>query len=210
MLWFHLGQLVLLLVIVLHVARRVRALFFEAKVGVAFERAFVSAVEAGDFDDARALVARGGQRFLPRYASAYLDGCAESPLAARLLPDEVVGDLCHEAFDGLRSLRSLASMSSAAGFLGATIELLWLWGGEHGIEGLLAGAVETEAAEGAMFSVALGIAGATIALSALQKLKAQAQSLVRDLRRFGTAVQAMPVEEKGALEAGSEAKRESA
>lgn len=54
-------------------------------------------------------------------------------------------------------LQGLARLSLLSGFLGATIEVMWLFAGQRGLDGLVRGLAERLAIERGAFSITLGV-----------------------------------------------------
>jgi hypothetical protein len=55
-------------------------------------------------------------------------------------------------------LQGLARLSLLSGFLGATVEVMWLFAGARGLDGLVKGLAERHAIERGAFSITLGVA----------------------------------------------------
>jgi len=183
---FHVGQLLLAAVVVAIVVDRVRVLLYQAPLDTApWLRAVTSAAQEGEVGETRALVAAAGRAWAAQVARVAVDRPEDLPL------EEIVSDLRYDALKRLGALQSLARVSTAVGFLGAILELIWLLSGDHGLLGLMAGLPEKVAAEGAMLSVTLGVATSIFAFSALSVLKRGALALMRDMGRTAAELEAL-------------------
>ncbi|HJL06167.1 MAG TPA: hypothetical protein RMH85_25130 [Polyangiaceae bacterium LLY-WYZ-15_(1-7)] len=176
---FHAIQVALAALVAVLVWRRVRRLAFDAAAleGPPFVRALLKRVTAGELDGAMALAQRGGEAWLARLAREGLEARAEG-LDPGLALAELFRDLRFEAADGLRTLRILAHVGTAAGLLGALGQYIWIQVGDPGLAGLVAGLPEERAQEGAFLAIAIGIATAGFALYARAQLKGVAKELL--------------------------------
>ena len=118
-----------------------------------------------------------------RLAAAVVEAI-ELRLDVGALVDEVMAELRHEASDGLRAMRVLASLGSASGLIGACIEFFWLMAGDHGPAGFVAGLPQQMATSRAVLSMAIGFAITLVALSARSRLGDQARVLFRRAQRL--------------------------
>ncbi len=176
-------QLVLAAVVGGIVVERCRTLLYRAPLDTGpWLRAVSGAIGDGDLGAARALVEAGRPAWVAEVARALLSPGGEADV------DELLTDYKYEAFRRLRALRILASAATASGFLGAVIEMIWLFQGDHGLMALEAGRVERIALHHAMLSVALGIAIAVFAFVSLAILKRAATTLLTDLQRVATCI----------------------
>ena len=185
MTWYAGLQLVLAAVVVYIVVERMRTLLFVAPLDTRpWLRALTAALADSDTEAARSLATRAKPAWVGRAAELAL---RDDPEATGEL-DELLTDCKYEAFRRLRALRILASMGTASGFLGAVIEIIWLFEGDHGLAALSAGRVERIALEAAILAIALGIAISVFAFVSLGVLKKAALTLVTDL---GKTVEAL-------------------
>lgn len=148
----------------------------------------------------RELLGRGDHeraaRLLRGAAPAWAPGCA-LPLVDPELDDaeriEVMEDRLADArlasLRGMRALRVVATIASALGFIGAAIELHWVFNGDHGILGLEAGRIENVGLGRALLSIAIGIATSSFALGSFTVLRKIAIERVADCRRLVGAVE---------------------
>jgi hypothetical protein len=167
------------------VVHRARVLLFEAPIDTKpFLGALVSAVETGDRAKAQRLLAGAQPSWVAQMAECVLGERAD------LEEEELISDFRFEAFKGLRALRTLASMGTATGFLGAIVQIIWLYHGDLGLLALQAGLPEKIALERALAAMAAGVAIAIVAFSSLAVLKRAAMQLVKDAERAQTALAA--------------------
>jgi biopolymer transport protein ExbB/TolQ len=186
---FHLVQIVLLVAVVGLVAERLRSLFFRGALEAApIRRALVGLIRSGRLDSARDLVAAARPSRVIEATWALLDPA---------LPDEDrITEMDDRLFElearterGLRALRVLGRVASAIGFVGAAIEIHWVFNGEHGLLRLRPGLVESIGMSHAFLSIALGIATSSFALASWGVLRKQARALVADGRRLLASVE---------------------
>ena len=180
MTWFPWIQGALAVVLAGFVAERLRALVvrgdLEARPYVAaVRRAWVSGEDAV----ARRLIEGGRPAWVAEVLAAAQDAKdAGTPVMASV--DEVLVDLRFEALRGLRTIRGLSSLGSVSGLLGALIQVVWLLGGNHGLEGLMPGLPEKLAAERAMLSMVFGMAIALVAFGSLRVVADVGKRLLRE------------------------------
>lgn len=98
-------------------------------------------------------------------------------------------DTTAAATSWMRVLRAAATIASALGFIGAAIEINWVFNGTHGLAALQAGLVESQGLGAAVVSIAIGIATSSLALGSWSLLEKVARSRVQDCRRLVAAVE---------------------
>lgn len=186
---FHVFQIGLAIAVVGLVIERLRALCFRGAIdAAALRRALVRLLRAGRIDRARDL-ARAARPSL----------CVE-PLWALLDPelsdDERMGEMDERLMDlevratgRLRTLRIAGSIASALGFLGAAIEIHWIFTGDHGLMRLQAGLVESIGMSRAFLSIAIGVATSSFALGSWSVLRKHAREAVAEGRRLLSSVE---------------------
>ncbi|MBX3272824.1 MAG: hypothetical protein KF729_21355 [Sandaracinaceae bacterium] len=89
----------------------------------------------------------------------------------------------------MRALRVAATVASALGFIGAAIEIHWVFNADHGLLRLEAGRVESVGFQRATLSVALGIATSSLALGSFTILRKVALDRLAQCRRLVAAVE---------------------
>lgn len=89
----------------------------------------------------------------------------------------------------MRALRIAASVASALGFIGAAIEIHWVFVGDHGLLGLDAGRVENLGLGRAVLSIALGISTSSLALGSWTVLRKVARERVKEVRRAAATLE---------------------
>lgn len=186
---FHAGQIVLLASVVALVVDRVRALCYRGAIDAALlRRALMRLLSGGEHEKAAdlALAARPALAIEPTLA--LLDPAVPDDERLSELDDRLL-DLKQRATARLRTLRILATMGSAIGFLGAAIEIHWVFAGDHGLLGLQAGLVESIGLSRAFLSIALGIATSTLAIGTYTLLRGRARAIVADGRRVLASVE---------------------
>jgi len=82
-------------------------------------------------------------------------------------------------------------MGSALGFIGAAVQIWWIFNGEHGLAALQAGNVESEALAKAVTSIAIGLATSSLALGSWTVLRKAARDRLAQSRRIVAAVEGM-------------------
>ena len=167
------------------VVERVRALAFVGALdAVAFRAAVVRALRnRDDLAPASALVAAARPSFAADACWPLLDlARPESERFADL--DDTLFDVRARITRGLRALRIAASMGSLLGFIGAAIEIHWIFNGDHGLLRLQAGLVESIALGHAVLSIALGIGTSALALGSWAVLKDVGKRALSDTHRL--------------------------
>jgi hypothetical protein len=201
-------QLLLLLGVAALVIERVRTLSYRAALDAGpFRRALVRLIRAGQLERAEQLVAAARPAWVAETIWPLFD--PEHDDDERLVDvDDRLLQLRADAAQGLRTVRIAASIASALGFIGAAIELWWVFHGDHGLLRLEAGLVESIGLNRAVLSIALGMAASSLGLGTFGALRGVARELVADARRLVVAVEeAMAAE---ALEPASRASDETA
>lgn len=168
---------------------RVRLLCFRAALdATAMRRALVGLLRAGAMERARDLVRSARPAWVAEVVWPLLDP-ERSEQDRRIDHDDGLMEVEAQASRGMRALRISGSIGSALGFVGAAIEINWIFNGDHGLRRLQAGLVENVGLGHAVLSIALGIATSTIALGSWGVLKNVARDLVRDCSRVVASVQ---------------------
>jgi len=98
--------------------------------------------------------------------------------------DEALFDVTDAATRGMRVLRIGATVASALGFLGAAVQIWWIFNGSHGLAALDAGRVESAGLGRAVLSIALGVAASSFALGSWTVLKKVARARILECRRL--------------------------
>lgn len=166
------------------VIERLRALCFRGALdAAAIRKALTRLLAAGRLDDARGLALGARPALAIGPALALLD--PELPDDERIgALDERLLDLTELSLRRLPTLRVLASVASALGFIGGAIEIHWVFAGEHGLMRLQAGLVESIGLSRAFLSIALGIATSGFALGSWMVLRKHARDRIADGRRL--------------------------
>lgn len=186
---YHAGQIVLLIGVLALAIERVRALCYRGAIDAALlRRALSRLMVSGEDDRAARLMAAARPALAVEPALALLDPSVPGDERMGEL-DERLLDLTERATRRLRVLRILATIASAVGFLGAFIEIHWVFAGDHGLLGLQAGLVESLGLSRAFLSIALGIATSSLAIGAYTVLAGRAKALVADGRRLAACVE---------------------
>lgn len=186
---FHALQAVLLAAVVALVVERLRALFGRAAIDAApIRQAVARMLRGGELDRARRLAEAARPAMAIEPAWALLDpGLADEERLAAM--DERLVDAEAHVERGLRALRIAGRIASALGFVGAAIEIHWVFNGEHGLMRLQAGLVESIGMSRAFLCIALGVATSSFALGSWGVLRKQARCLVADARRMLATVE---------------------
>lgn len=170
------------------VGRRVHEVFFGA---ARFDRrlgeAILAHLRAGELESARMLATGGGPGWEARLGRAAIDA-HDRGVDVGAMVDEVMTDLRFQASAGLRSLRVLASIASASGLMGASVEYVWLMNGDHGLAGLMAGRPEEMATARGILAVAIGFSVMIVALSARTQLGREGRVLLTRARKTAEAL----------------------
>ncbi len=181
---YHAGQVVLLVVVLALAIDRVRAICYRGAIDAAsLRRALMRLVRAGEDARASALALAARPALAVEPALALLDPAVPDDERMSEL-DERLLELEHRAMARLRTLRILATIGSALGFLGAFLEIHWVFAGDHGLLGLQAGLVESIGLSRAFLSIALGIATSTLAIGAYGAVSGRARATIADGRRL--------------------------
>lgn len=186
---FHGLQIVLLAGVLALVIERVRALCYVGAIdAAALRRALSSLLLAGEHDRAATLAVAARPALAVEPTLALLDPAVPNDDRLGQL-DERLLDLKQRATERLRTLRILATIGSAIGFLGAAIEIHWVFAGDHGLLGLQAGLVESIGLSRAFLSIALGIATSSIAIGTYTVVASRGRAIVADGRRLLATVE---------------------
>lgn len=171
------------------VVERLRALCFRGAMDAgALRRALMHLLRADRMSDARRLALNARPALAIEPALALLD--PEVPEDERISAmDERLLDLTATVTERLRTLRVLASVASALGFIGAAIEIHWVFAGDHGLLSLKRGYVESLGLSRAFLSIAIGIATSSFALGAWGLLRKVARDRIGEGRRLLAAVE---------------------
>lgn len=186
---FHVLQIAFALAVVTLAVERCHTLFYRRALDAPrFRHALVRLLDARRFEDARTLV------FAARPAhTAEVVWTALDPSVAEeerhIEAQTRLGAAEDRVIRGLRVLRIGASIGSVLGFIGAAIEIRWVFAGEHGLLGLQAGLVENIGLGRAALSIALGIATSAFALGTWGILRSGARELIADGRRALSTVE---------------------
>ncbi len=186
---FHVFQIALLVAVVALVIERLRTLCYRGAVDAAALRAaLVRLLREGQLDAAQRLTHDLKSAIAVQPAWALLDPDVSDDERMGLM-DESLLDLDVRASARLRALRIAGSVGSALGFLGAAIEIHWIFTADHGLMRLQAGLVETIGMSHAVLSIALGIATSSFAFGAWGVLRKHARNAVMDGRRLLASVE---------------------
>jgi biopolymer transport protein ExbB/TolQ len=187
--FFHAIQIALLLAVVALIVERVRTLSYRVALdSAAFRRALARLIRADRLEQAEALVAAARPAWAaevvwPMFDPERDDDERQIDLEDRLLQVEA------DAEKGLRALRIAASVGSALGFIGAAVEIWWVFNADHGLMSLQAGLVENIGLGHAVLSIALGIATSSLGLGSWTILRKVARTLIMDTRRVAGSVE---------------------
>ena len=185
------AQLVLAAFVVALAVSRIRVLLFVAPLD---RRAFLARLAAVLAERGAA----GGAELASACRPAWIAVLADRALRVAATEGNAAGvgelgeaglELSDAASKGLRALRVLASMATAAGLLGAILELQAMVAPDRGLRALARGLVERTALEGGMLAMALGVATAIVALAAQRMLVRAATGLVEDLKAVSAVVE---------------------
>lgn len=171
------------------VVERVRTLAYRSNVDlVALRRAVRDRIERRRIEEASKVL----RAFEPAWAAVaalpLIDPRIDDSERIELLDDRLA-DARAASLRGMRALRVAATIGSAIGFIGAAIELHWVFNGEHGILGLEAGRIENEGLGRALLSISIGIATSSFALGSWTILRGVALERVAQCRRLVAAVE---------------------
>ncbi len=171
------------------VVERLRALCFRGAIdAAAIRHALMRLLSANRVEDARRLALGVRPALAIEPALALLDPEIPDDERAGEM-DERLLELTAEATKRLRALRVLASVASALGFIGAALEIHWVFAGEHGLMRLQAGLVESIGLSRAVLSIAIGIATSSFAFGSWSILRKHARDRIRDGRRLLATVE---------------------
>lgn len=186
MTWFNALQLALAAGAATLIARRMRALLFEAPLD---GRAFVAALETALSSGQVALARRIAEACMPawpaRLATAALAKDERGGEAQGAL-EETQLELEHAAFRGLGAIVALGRMASPLAFIGVILEIGRAFGGDTGIEGLQRGLVESSSVQRALFTFALGFGTFAACFAAVAILRRRARLVREQLRRVAS------------------------
>jgi hypothetical protein len=180
---FHGFQLVLAVAMVALVIERVRALCFRGALdGSAFRRALVGLVRRGRVDRAGELASAARPAFAARAVWPLLDPAIDNEQRHVEVHDTLM-DVENGVGRRLRALRIGATVASLLGFLGAALDIHWVFAGEHGLLPLQAGLVESMGLSRAALSISIGISTSAFAIGVWSLLRHRARELVMEARR---------------------------
>lgn len=166
-----------------------RALGFESPLDLGpFRRAATRLARRRDDETLRALLADARPSWAATCAWPLVDpelddGERAVEVEERLMDAEAL------ATRNMRTLRISATIASALGFIGAAIEIWWIFNGDHGLASLDAGRVESEGMRHAVLSIGLGIAASSLALGSWTILRKAARERVTECRRLVTSLE---------------------
>lgn len=181
---FQLFQILFAVLVVTAALRKTRQLTGSRMLdGAAFRRAFVRSLRDGGIEAGERLAERAAPAWLASLALAMLRHPEDATQRA-FEAEEAFMDLQDAALSGMRLLRLGASIASALGFIGAAIEIRWIFTAEHGLMALQAGLVESVGVSAAALSIAIGVGTSSFALGAWFALKPYAKELIADARRL--------------------------
>jgi len=177
--------------VALLVAERVRTLAFAVNVdATALQRALRRLLAQDDFDRAAALVKAARPAWAAECVLPLIDPELDESERSFALEERLL-DTRDAATRGMRALRAAATMGSALGFIGAAVQIWWIFNGEHGLAALQAGNVESEALAKAVTSIAIGLATSSLALGSWTVLRKAARDRLAQSRRIVAAVEGM-------------------
>lgn len=187
MTWFNALQLALAAVAAVLIARRMRALLFEAPLdGRAFAAALDTALGSGQVGLARRIADACLPAWPARLAAAALATEGRGPAQGAL--EETQLELEHAAFRGLGAIVALGRMASPLAFIGVILEIGRAFGGSSGLEGLQRGLVESSSLQRALFTFALGFATFAVCFAAVAILQRRARAVRDQLRRVANSI----------------------
>jgi len=186
--WFIALQIVLAAGAIALIARRVRALLFEAPVDAKpFLDALEAAIGAGQLTLARQIADACAPAWPALLASR---GLAErergGPTEAAI--EEAQLDLEAQTWRGLGAIVALGRMASPLAFIGVILEIGRAFGGSSGLEGLQRGLLASRALERSLFTFALGVGTFAVCLAAATIFRRRARRLRADLQRVASLV----------------------
>jgi hypothetical protein len=186
---FHVLQTAFAVAVVALAIERCRAIFYRQSLEAgAFRSALARLLRAHRYEDARAVISAARPAHAAEAVWAMLDPTIAEE--ERLIEaGDRIGAAEESATRGLRALRIAASIGSVLGFIGAAIEIRWVFSGDHGLLALQAGLVENIGLGRAALSIAIGVATSTFALGAWGVLRNGARELIADGRRVLATVQ---------------------
>lgn len=184
MLVFNALQLALLGYTAWLAATRMRVVLFRLRADATpLARAMVRLIRAGDVVTARAIARAAAPSAFSDVVSPVLEGGDARALRARV--DETYADVEHELERGVSALRSIASIAVAAGFCGATVHMATFIADDMITSGIHLGALD-----GAMSTMAVGVATAFLSLTAHRILKRARRDIATDVDRAVGLVEA--------------------
>ncbi|MCA9604617.1 MAG: hypothetical protein KC619_03420 [Myxococcales bacterium] len=179
----------MLVAVVVLVVERVRALSYVSNVDLPVLRKGVRRLlERGEPDRAARLLAAAEPAWAPHCALPLLDPALDDAERIEIMEDRLA-DARMASLRGMRTLRGAATIASALGFIGAAIEIHWVFNGDHGILGLEAGRIENIGLAKALLSIAIGIATSSFAIGSFTVLRKIAIQRVTECRRLVGAVE---------------------
>lgn len=179
----------MLVAVIALVVERVRTLAYVSNVDMpALRKGVRQLLERGESDRAARLLAAAEPAWAPHCALPLVDPALEDAERVEIMEDRLV-DAQIASLRGLRALRGVATIASALGFIGAAIEIHWVFNGDHGILGLEAGRIENIGLAKALLSIAIGIATSSLAIGSFTVLRKIATQRVAECRRLVGAVE---------------------
>ena len=184
-------QGVLLLVVVAIVVARVRTLAFVSNIDLpALRRAVRDLIEAEDWDRAHAVLQAAAPSWAARCALALVDPELEEGERVAELEERLM-DAKAASTDWMQALRASATIASALGFIGAALQIHWVFNGDHGLAALQAGRIENEGLAKALLSIAIGISTSSLALGSWTLFRKAAHERVAECRRLVASIESV-------------------
>ncbi len=169
-------QLLIAAIVVVVAGRRAYEIFVRAPLDARLFIAEVRRALGREEPEAIVELARGAP-------DAWLARVAEEGAHDVERAQELVGDLRIESMRGLLALRSLGTVASLLGLMGAILQAIQVLSGERGLEGLVAGLAERMAMQRATTSMAIGLATALFAFYARMQLREAGRNLIGEAER---------------------------
>ena len=124
----------------------------------------------------------GGQQ--DRVSLSRAEAAVEPPHRDILAVEEAVLDARHRVVDGIRWIRGMATIASAAGLVGAMAHYFFPPVGSLGVRALSSAVVQDAANRGAMISIALGIGTAAVLHVCSSELRRAARARLGEIVMF--------------------------